>query len=301
MKKPSEIVILSGKGGTGKTSITAAFSSIAGRAVITDCDVDAADLPLLLSPEVTHTASYSSGSKAVIHLNKCNSCGICRDLCRFHAIEFIENEPVVDEFACEGCGLCEMACPVSAITMHQYEKNQLYFAQCRFGPMIYGKLGIAEENSGKLVAKIRQYAKETAIKKQADCIIMDGPPGIGCPVISSVTGVDLVVAVTEPTLSGWHDLERLIELTGRFQTPIKVIVNKCDLNETMTVDMVNKLDALGIEVLGKIPYDESMIHALLEGKTITEYDPEGHISAEVRKMWCTIESTVFETNNACDN
>jgi len=298
MKKHYEIAILSGKGGTGKTSIAAAFSSLAGQAVFTDCDVDAADLHLVLTPEVKREEAYSSGSKAVVHLSSCNSCGICKDLCRFNAIEFTENEPVIDEFACEGCGLCSLSCPVNAITIEAYEKNQIFFGDCRFGPMIYGKLGIAEENSGKLVARIRQYAKETALRMQAGCIITDGPPGIGCPVISSVTGVSLVIAVTEPTLSAWHDLMRLIELIGKFHTPIKVILNKFDLNEAMSNDMANKLDALGIEVIGRIPYDESMVHALLEGKTITEFEPGGRIAEEMKKMWNIVKSIFHETSIA---
>lgn len=294
MKKAFEIALLSGKGGTGKTSITAAFSSLAGHAVLTDCDVDAADLHLVLTPEVNRKEIFSSGSKAVVHLNHCNNCGICIDLCRFDAIEIIDNELTIDEFACEGCGLCALTCPVNAITIDEYQKNQIYFAECRFGKMISGKLGVAEENSGKLVAKIRQYAKETASKTQADYILTDGPPGIGCPVISSVTGVDLVIAVTEPTLSGWHDLERLIELIKRFHTPVKVIINKYDLNVPMSLEIANQLETLGIEVIGKIPYDESMIIALLESKTITEYDPEGFTASEIRKIWDTIKSTFHE-------
>ena len=290
MKKPFEIAILSGKGGTGKTSIAAAFSSLAGHAVFTDCDVDAADLHLVLTPEVKREEAYSSGSKAVVHLSSCTGCGICKDLCRFNAIEFTENEPAIDQFACEGCGLCALSCPANAITIESSAKNQIIFADCRFGPMIYGKLGIAEENSGKLVARIRQYAKETALKTRAGCIITDGPPGIGCPVISSVTSASLIIAVTEPSLSAWHDLKRLIELIGRFHTPIKVILNKFDLNEAMSLTMADKLDSLGIEVIGRIPYDESMVYALLEGKSITEYEPGGRIAEEMRKMWSLIKS-----------
>ena len=290
MKKPAEIVILSGKGGTGKTSITAAFASFANNAVLTDCDVDAADLHLILSPEIYHSQNFSSGAKAIVDNTTCTLCGQCTDLCRFNAIETKDNELIIDEFACEGCGLCAIACPAGAIGIENYLNNIIYFAHCRFGPMVYGKLGIAEENSGKLVAKIRQYAKDQALKSNTDFIITDGPPGIGCPVISSITGASLVVAITEPTLSGWHDLERLIELIRQFHTPIQVIINKYDLNTNMTNTIENKLKADAIEILGKIPYDESMVYALLEGKTISEFEPEGLVTTQLKRMWNKISS-----------
>jgi len=294
MGRPFEIVILSGKGGTGKTSLTAAFASFAKNAVFTDCDVDAADLYLVLSPDVYKIENFSSGTKAVVDKNKCTVCGLCRELCRFDAISIVNDEIYVDEFACEGCGLCSIACPAGAISIESYENNNIYFANCRFGPMVYGKLGIAEENSGKLVSKIRQYAKETAKKNNAAYIITDGPPGIGCPVISSVTGTDLVVAVTEPTLSGWHDLQRLIEMIGRFHTPIYVIINKYDLNKDMTFTIENNLKDKGIYILGKIPYDESMVYALLEGKTINEFEPNGLLATELKKMWNIITTSIYE-------
>jgi MinD superfamily P-loop ATPase len=294
MGKPFEIVILSGKGGTGKTTITAAFASLAKNAVFTDCDVDAADLHLVLSPDVYQSESFSSGAKAVVDTSKCTVCGLCLELCRFDAISMVNDEISIDEFACEGCGLCSIACPAGAISIESYENNHIYFANCRFGPMIYGKLGIAEENSGKLVSKIRQYAKETAGKLHAEMIITDGPPGIGCPVISSVTGADIVVAVTEPTLSGWHDLERLIGLIGQFHTPIKVIINKYDLNKDMCSVIENNLNAMKIEILGRIPYDNSMVNALLESKTINEFEPDGLISEKLKKIWNKISATMYE-------
>jgi len=276
MKKAYEIVILSGKGGAGKTSITAAFASLAKNAVFTDCDVDAADLHLILLPEIYHNENFDSGSKAIIDNKKCTACGLCKDLCCFSAIDFLNDEPVIDEFACEGCGLCAIACPVGAITIENYENNHIYFADCRFGPMVYGKLGIAEENSGKLVSKIRQYAKETARTASTEYIITDGPPGIGCPVISSVTGADLVVAVTEPTLSGWHDLERLIEMIGRFQTPVKVIINKYDLNEDMANTIEKKLNDKGIEILGKSLMMRLWFMHFLKVKPSTNTNPMAH-------------------------
>jgi len=294
MKKPFEIVVLSGKGGTGKTSLTASFASLACKAVFADCDVDAADLHLILSPKIIQQENFTSGAKAKIEKEKCTACGLCATLCRFNAVEIQNNIYHIDEYACEGCGLCAEACPNGAISIEEYKNNHIYIADCHYGPMVYGKLGIAEENSGKLVSKIRQYAKETAREYRSDYIIVDGPPGIGCPVISSVTGTDLVVAVTEPTLSGWHDLERLIDMIGRFQTPVKVIINKSDLNEEMAGTIEKKLEEKGIEVLGRIPYDESMIYALLEGKTINEYEPHGLLANELNKIWSSITTKIYE-------
>ncbi|MBN2213627.1 MAG: ATP-binding protein [Bacteroidales bacterium] len=294
MEKPFEIVILSGKGGTGKTSVAASFASMAENAVLTDCDVDAADLHLILTPEIYRSETFDSGAKAVINTEKCTSCGLCMELCRFKAIELINDVYIIDEYACEGCGLCKEVCPEGAIDITKYEHNNIYFSDCRFGPMIYGRLGIAEENSGKLVAKIRKYAKEIAQKNNAAYIITDGPPGIGCPVISSVTGADMVVAVTEPTLSGWHDLQRLIELVDRFHTSVSVIINKFDLNQYMTDMIENNLKEKAIKVTGKIPYDETMLHAQLEGKTINEFDPQGLPSKELSKIWNTIKSVIYE-------
>ncbi|MBN2480462.1 MAG: ATP-binding protein [Bacteroidales bacterium] len=294
MGKPFEIVVLSGKGGTGKTSITAAFAALTEKTVFTDCDVDAADLQLVLSPEVYKSESFTSGAKASIEREKCTGCGLCMELCRFDAISVKKEEFIIDEYACEGCGLCAEACPEKAIGIEKFENNRIFFANCRFGPVIYGKLGIAEENSGRLVSQIRQYAKETADTINAEYIITDGPPGIGCPAISSVTGSDLVIAVTEPTLSGWHDLNRLIEMTGRFRTPVYVIINKYDLNEDMSYTIENRLKSEGIQILGKIPYDESMIYALIEGKTICEFMPDGLLTREFEKMWNNLISIVYE-------
>lgn len=288
MEKPFEIVVLSGKGGTGKTSITAAFASMANNAVFSDCDVDAADLHLLLSPEIYHSEAFSSGSKAEIDQEKCSACSICYNLCRFKAIDIDEGVFRINEFACEGCGLCVIACPDEAISISHFENNHIYFSNCRFGPMIYGKLGIAEENSGKLVAKIRQYSREKAARINAGYIITDGPPGIGCPAISSVSGADLVIAVTEPTLSGWHDLQRLLEMIGKFRTPVYVIINKYDLNEDMSEIIESNLKKDGVDVLGKVPYDEAIIYALLEGKTINEYQADNIVSKELEKIWTKI-------------
>jgi MinD superfamily P-loop ATPase len=290
-----EIVIVSGKGGTGKTSITAAFASFAEHAVFTDCDVDAADLHLLLSPEIHKSERFASGAKAVVDHSRCTHCGLCQDLCRYKAIDQQKGELIIDEFVCEGCGLCAVACPVKAISIENYENNHIYLANSRFGTMVYGKLGIAEENSGRLVSKIRQYAREEANSTQASYIITDGPPGIGCPVISSVTGADMVIAITEPTLSGWHDLERLMDMTARFKAPVYVIMNKFDLNEEMAYSLETKIRNRGIELLGKIPYDENMVYALLEGKTIPEFEPDGILARKLRAIWRRVMSIAANT------
>lgn len=285
MDKVPEIVILSGKGGTGKTSIAAAFMALAEDAVCSDCDVDAADLHLVLSPAIQEQEPFASGAKAVIDPDKCTACDLCRDLCRFHAIEETGGTYLVDEYACEGCGLCAAACPADAIRIESYLNNDIYFGESRFGPLIYGKLGIAEENSGRLVSKIRQLIKTRAEEEHARFIITDGPPGIGCPAISSVTGADLVIAVTEPTLSGWHDLQRLLDMIHRFRTPVWVIINKSDLNTEMTEKIIQELALRNIKVLGQLPYEESMIHALIAGKTIIEYEPGSLLHSEIQGYW----------------
>ncbi|MFO7657223.1 MAG: 4Fe-4S binding protein [Bacteroidales bacterium] len=297
MDKLVEIVILSGKGGTGKTFVTSALASLAENAVFTDCDVDAADLHLVLTPAIYNTEDFSSGSKAIVDQNNCTSCGLCIDLCRYRAIDIKDNQFKINEFACEGCGLCAIACPAGAIQVVNYSNNKIYHANTRFGPMVYGKLGIAEENSGRLVSRIRQYAKELAGQKGADYIITDGPPGIGCPVISSVTGADLVIAVTEPTLSGWHDLKRLIELVNGFQTPVKVIINKFDLNKEMSATIEQKLIEHSIEIIGKIPYDESIIYALIEGSTIKEFNPDGEVAKHFIEIWNHIKTKIYEPDS----
>jgi MinD superfamily P-loop ATPase len=257
--------------------------------------VDAADLHLLLSPEIYHHENFASGTKAEIDAEKCTSCSLCEELCRFNAVEITGGVFSIDTYACEGCGLCMEVCPAGAISMIHEDNNHIFFSNSRFGPMIHGKLGIAEENSGRLVSKIRQQAKSMALENHAEYIIIDGPPGIGCPVISSVTGVDLVIAVTEPTLSGWHDLERLVKLTDMFYTTIYVIINKYDLNLDMTGTIENNLREKGILVLGKLAYDDAMIYALLESKTITEYQPGGLIANELNKMWESITCMIYES------
>jgi len=288
-RKPFEIVILSGKGGTGKTSLVAAMAGFTGKCVFADCDVDAADLHLIFQPDILKEESFHSGSKAEIDQQECTSCGVCMDLCRFHAIRFSNGKYTIDPFACEGCGLCEVACPAEAIRIEENYMNALVFADSRFGPLVYGRLGIGEENSGKLVSEVRKNAREKAVKTGADWILVDGPPGIGCPAISSVTGADLVIAVTEPSRSGWHDLDRLLEMTGKFKTPVGVVINKYDLRKEMSEQIEKELEQRKLPVLAKISYEEKVVHALVEGKSLPEALPGHPLVAVFREIWGKIE------------
>jgi MinD superfamily P-loop ATPase len=280
-----EIVIISGKGGTGKTTITAAFASLVENKVMADCDVDAADLHLILNPDIKHQEDFYSGKTAFIRENDCTQCGKCVEVCQFDAIS---PDFVVDPVACEGCGVCVYFCPVDAIDFNENLSGRWYISNTRFGPMVHARLGIAEENSGKLVTLVRRQAKLLAEQENLDYIIVDGAPGIGCPVISSITGASAVLVVTEPTLSGRHDLERVVSLAaGHFQIPTFVCVNKYDLNEEIT-DQIEKLCLeRNIGFVGKIPYDTIVTDAMVQAKTIIEFS-DGVIAEEIKNMWAKI-------------
>jgi len=226
-----ELVVISGKGGTGKTSLMAAFASLAQNKVLCDADVDAADLHLLMDPEIKKRYDFQGGGIAVIDPDKCTQCGLCRELCRWEAIsESFE----VDSIECEGCGVCVDFCPEQAIEFPLSTCGQWFISDTRFGPMVHARLGIAEENSGKLVTLIRQEAKKLADKNKLDLLITDGPPGVGCPVIASIGGATALLIVTEPTVSGLHDMERVAQLADHFNVPAMVCVNKFDLNISQT-------------------------------------------------------------------
>jgi MinD superfamily P-loop ATPase len=276
-----QIVIISGKGGTGKTVLTAAFASLTKNAVFADCDVDAADLHLLLQPEVLERNEFKSGLTAIIDEKICERCGKCIEVCRFDAIN--ENF-FVDSISCEGCAFCSYICPVQAIKMEENISGEWFVSETRFGPMVHARLGIAEENSGKLVSLVREKAKEVAIEKGRDLIIIDGSPGIGCPVIASLSGVDYAIVVTEPTISGLHDAERVIEVTRHFNIPVRFVVNKYDLNTDMTGKIESFCKNNNIEVLGRIPFDKSIVNAMVEGKTITEYK-DGKAKDDIIRIW----------------
>jgi len=275
-----EVVILSGKGGTGKTSIVGSFATLAKSKVLADCDVDAADLYLLLSPSVKDKNEFWSGEVAFIDEEKCTQCGLCQDVCRFDAI----NDFKVDPISCEGCGFCSNICPVSAITMRENMAGHWFVSDTKYGPLVHARLGIAQENSGKLVALVKQQAKQIAERDGLDYIISDGPPGIGCPVISSLSGANLALLVTEPTLSGIHDLERVLGVCHHFGIPALVCVNKHDINEDNTRQIERYCQNQGVEVAAKIPFDTAVTEAIVQGLPVVEYS-QSRAAREIEKLW----------------
>jgi MinD superfamily P-loop ATPase len=288
-----ELVVISGKGGTGKTTFTASFAALAQQAVFADCDVDAADLHLLLHPEILHREEFRSGVTAVINPEKCTHCGKCQELCRFAAIERSDEAYVVNRFACEGCSVCFHFCPVKAIEMQENLSGEWCISETPYGPMVHAKLGPAEENSGKLVALVRQKARRIAEEQHKSLILIDGPPGIGCPVISSVTGADMVLVVTEPTLSGGHDLERVADLTAHFQIPTAVCVNKYDINPQITEEINRYCSERGLNVVGEIPYDRTTVKALVKQTPVVEYS-HGPLARKITQIWQQIEQELSE-------
>lgn len=281
-----EITILSGKGGAGKTSVAAAIASLAKNAVFCDNDVDAADLHLIFHPEIKEEHDFSSGSKAVIDPGKCSICGLCIEHCRFDAIHSNKDGiPEVNPFQCEGCRLCERICPAEAITSVQLNNNKWFVSDTRFGPLVHARMGAGEENSGHLVTKIRQKSKEIAAQTAAEFIINDGPPGIGCPVIASVTGTGKVLLVIEPSLPGLHDARRLFKLVRSFRIPTFALINKSDINPEITNRVKLFLAENSIPLLGKIPFDNRLVESMVEGKTILEYAPESSLFKEFESVW----------------
>ena len=286
-----ELVVISGKGGTGKTSIVASFAALAKNAVFADCDVDAADLHLVLEPKVKHESDFSGGKRASIVTEQCVGCGKCKDLCRFDAINSngslrdTEAETfTVDPISCEGCKVCVEFCPVGAIDFKDSINGRWFISDTRFGPMVHAELGIAEANSGKLVTLIRREAKRIATEEERDMIIADGSPGIGCPVIASITGADLVLIITEPTLSGMHDLGRVADLTKSFGIPTLVCINKSDLNEEMAAQIAQDAGNRGMKLAGKIRYDKAFTKAQIMKATVVEYTG-GWVSEEIKTLW----------------
>jgi len=284
-----EIVVLSGKGGTGKTSILGSFAALSKSKVIADCDVDAADLYLLLNPSIKENREFWSGQKAVIDEEKCTQCGLCEELCRFDAIANFKVDPV----ACEGCGFCSYICPVSAISMNEELAGNYFISETEYGPLVHARLGIAQENSGKLVAQVRKKAKEIAEQEGLEYILSDGPPGIGCPVISSISGANLALLVTEPTLSGIHDLERVAGVLQHFGIKAAVCINKYDINEENTLKIEQYCTNEGINVVSKIPYDEIFTEAMVHGMPVVNYSG-GKITLELEVMWNTIEKLIAQ-------
>jgi len=289
-----ELVIISGKGGTGKTSIAGSFAALAENAVLADCDVDAANLHLLLEPRVRKTGVYMAGKEAVIRQDECLRCGACFAYCRFDAVERIPEDDGsysyrINEVSCEGCGVCVEFCPIRIIDFTDRACGEWFISDTRFGPMVHAKLGVGAENSGKLVGLVRERAREVADTEQRDLILVDGAPGIGCPVIASVTGASLVLVVTEPTLSGLHDLDRVLELAAHFGLPAAVCINKSSLNEDMAAAIEDRCTQRGVPIAGRVPYDAGVTAALLEGRTVVEHG-SGPAAAAIRDLWDYVQA-----------
>jgi MinD superfamily P-loop ATPase len=276
------IAVASGKGGTGKTTLTAAFSVLAKKAVVADCDVDASDLHMLLHPEIIGRLEFKGSKLAAIDVKKCVKCDLCREKCRFDAIT---KSLEVDHFSCEGCGVCAIVCPVNAVKLNERFSGQAYIPKIKYGFMVHATLNLGEANSGKLVTLVRQNAKIVAEKEDMNLILIDGPPGIGCPVIASITGVDVGLIVTEPTMSGIHDLKRALQLLEHFNVPSLVCVNMYDVNEDNTKKILSFCKDKGIEAAGKIPFNQKVTEAMVKGKTIIEYSPKSDVTNEIRHVW----------------
>ena len=290
-----QIVIISGKGGTGKTVLAASFVALAKNKVIVDCDVDAADLHLLLHPTIKQRYEFRSGRTAKIDKKICEQCGKCIVACRFSAIggsafggNAISKDFTVDPISCEGCALCSNICPVNAISMQESLSGEWFISETKYGIFVHAKLGIAEENSGKLVAKEREVAKDIAQKQNNDYVIIDGPPGIGCPVIASLSGVDFALIVTEPTLSAIHDMQRVMDVAGHFKISSKVVINKYDLNLKNTHEIEAICRDKQIEVLGQIPFSRKVSESIVKSLPIVECIKDG-VSEEIISIWEKIE------------
>ncbi len=291
-----ELVIISGKGGTGKTSVTASLAFLAKGSVMADCDVDAADLHLILLPKVKECSSFRSGLLASINAEKCIGCGACKEACRFDAICEDNSLFEVDALACEGCKVCRLVCPADAVSIAESECGEWFVSETRCGTMVHAALRPGSENSGRLVSLVRQKAREVASSEGSPLIIIDGPPGIGCPVIASVGGTSMALVVTEPTQSGIHDLKRVLELNRHFKIPSCVCINKWDINPVLSRDIEVFCEQADVGLAGKIPYDESMTKAMIAGVSAVEYS-DNFVSEEIRKMWVYLQSTIQKEKN----
>jgi|YelNatPaOPRAMG01_1025707.scaffolds.fasta_scaffold18059_4 MinD superfamily P-loop ATPase len=296
--RAKELVVISGKGGTGKTSLVASFAALARNVALADCDVDAPDLALVLAPQLVRRQPFSGGKRARIRPGHCIACGKCEELCRFDAIFFdgpgngiVEKTFRVDPVACEGCGVCAWFCAEGAIEFGPVVTGEWYVSETRFGPMVHARLGVAEENSGKLVSTVRTNARQIAEERGLELVLIDGAPGIGCPVIASVTGTTLVLAVTEPTLSGLHDLKRVAELTRHFGIPTLVVVNKWDLNPQACDWIEAWAREQGLGLAGRVRYDQAVTEAQIRGKSVIEYQGDG-CASDIRLVWAKVEASL---------
>ena len=276
-----QITILSGKGGTGKTTITASFAALSKNKVLADCDVDAPNLHLLLKPKVIEKQEFKGLKLAVIDETECIQCGKCEESCRFDAIKEFQVDPIL----CEGCAVCAYVCPVEAIEMMERISGYAFISDTRYGPMAHARLNPGEENSGKLVTLVRNNAKRIAEKKGLNLIINDGPPGIGCPVIASISGIDLGLVIVEPTLSGIHDLERAVGLLDHFQVQALVCINKYDINMKNTLEIAEFCRSRNLELVGKIPFDPVVTEAMAQGEPVVAYSPDSTASKSITEVW----------------
>lgn len=292
-----QLTVISGKGGTGKTTLTAAFASLAENAVIADCDVDAADMHLILKPLVLKKEDYCGLEVARIDPKLCIECGKCIEFCKYEAVT---EKFDIDPYSCEGCTVCTIVCPRGAVFMEKRISGQAFYSETRFGPMAHAQLGIGEEASGKLVSVVRSSARELAEQYDKDLIIIDGPPGAGCSAIAAITGTDLVLAVVEPTVSGIHDLKRVLELSIHFMIPAVVCINKYDINEENTRLIEKFCTELEIPVLGRLPYDDIATKAMLQGQTVIEYTKSseyangGEFANKIREIWTKVEERLMD-------
>lgn len=293
-----ELVVISGKGGTGKTSIVASFAALAEKTVLADCDVDAADLHLVLNPTTIKSEKFSGGSRARIKSGHCTACGKCEEVCRFDAVYFdgpgngkVHKTYRIDPIGCEGCGVCAWFCTDKAIEFAPAVNGEWFVSDTRCGPMVHAKLGVAEENSGKLVSLVRRQAKQIAEDRKLDMLLIDGSPGIGCPVIASITGADLVLVVTEPTLSGLHDLKRVADLTKHFGIESMVCINKWDINPELTAEIQRQAGECGLTLAGKVRYDRAMTEAQIKKLSVVEYASSG-IADDIRGLWNKVETSL---------
>ncbi|MCF8094333.1 MAG: 4Fe-4S binding protein [Desulfobacteraceae bacterium] len=280
-----ELVVISGKGGSGKTSMVAALSQIANNPVLCDADVDAADLHLILSPQVKESHEFMAGHTARINPELCTGCGKCVEMCRWNAISA---DFVVDPIECEGCGVCYYFCEQGAVEFPENLSGHWYISDCRFGPMVHAKLGIAEENSGKLVSLVRKEAGKIAEANGHEMVITDGPPGVGCPVIAAIGGASAVLVVTEPSVSGRHDMERVVDLAAHFSVPAMVCINKYDLNQSASDGILRFAQERGVPFAGRVPFDPAMTQSMVKAQTLFEYDPDSPACAAVREVWAQV-------------
>jgi len=293
-----ELVVISGKGGTGKTSLVASLAVLAQNAVLGDCDVDAADLHLVLAPTVVKREDFSGGSRARIRSDLCIACGKCQEICRFDAICFdgpgnanADKTYRIDQIACEGCGVCAWSCPEKAIEFGPAVNGEWFISDTRCGPMVHAKLGVAEANSGKLVSLVRAEAKKIAEDRELDLVLIDGAPGIGCPVIASIGGADMVMVVTEPTLSGMHDMERVTDLTRHFGIETVLCINKWNLNEDIASRIEMHAGQRKLELAGRVRYDRAVTEAQIKGLSVVEYAQNG-VADDVRNLWGNVQKSL---------